>query len=98
MTRLLTLSFVIVAMAARARTNQQHLGTNGSRAKYGRNSPASEVRVHSDNTGTAYREVATHDAARHTSNWFEQWSERSTAAILPLKRTPPSRADRYGLP
>jgi len=74
MTRLLTLSFVIVAMGGTGLAQTSSTWTDQwFRAKYGRNSPASEVRVHSDNTGTAYREVATHDAARHTSNWFEQW-------------------------
>lgn len=29
--------------------------------------------MRSDNTGTAYRAVATSEAAPHTSNWFEQW-------------------------
>lgn len=74
MTRLLTLSFVIVAVGGTGLAQSNSTWTDQwFRAKYGRSSPASEARVRSENTGTAYREVATPESARHTSNWFEQW-------------------------
>ncbi len=43
------------------------------RAKFGRPSPAEEVRLKAEREITAYREEVRHDATAPANAWYEQW-------------------------
>ena len=88
MTRLLPLSFAILAMAGMGLAQTGSTWTEQwFRAKYGHNSPALEARMQSDVTGAAYRAVAIPEAVSYASNWFKEWHLAKHGRTSPAEET-----------